>query len=64
MFITLTIDTSQKRKLRLHKKKFNPASGWRKAMNVRKRTLSHRIANWKRGLRTKQYNLQDQAAMF
>ena len=64
MFITLTIDTSQKKKLRLHKKKFNPSTGWRKSVNVKKRKLSHRIATWKRNLRTKQYKLNDQVAMF
>ena len=64
MFITLTIDTSQKKKLRMHKKRFTPRTGWRKSMNVKKRKLSHRIANWKRRLGQKQYELQDNVAMF
>ena len=64
MFITVTIDTSQKRKLRLHKKRFNSSTGWRKTINTKKRSLHHRIAAWKRSFKTKNYKLDGQVAMF
>ena len=64
MFITLTIDTSQKRKIRMHKKNFNPSTGWRKSINSKKRSLHHRLAAWKRNLKTKSYKLDGQVAMF
>ena len=64
MFITLTIDTSKKRKLRLHKKKFTAKSGWRRSLNTKKRSFHHKIAAWKRSFRTKNYKLGGQVAMF
>ncbi len=67
MFITLTIDTSIKKKksaVRMKRKKFNPAAGWRKAVHVKKRSLWQRIKSWKRSLRGGDYKLDGQPIMF
>lgn len=66
MFITLTVDTNIKRKkaISLRKSKINPAHGWRKAINVKKRSLWQRIKSWKRSIRGGKYKLEGQAVMF
>ena len=66
MFITLTIDTSQKKnhKVRMNNKKFNPARGWRKAINSKKRNFWQRVSAWRRSLKAHAYKLDGQIAMF
>jgi hypothetical protein len=66
MFITLTIDTSQKNKnkIKMHKNKFNAASGWRKKIHTKKRNLGQRFNAWKRSLKSHSYKLDGQIAMF
>jgi len=66
MFITLTIDTAVKKKskLKVKKMKLNPAAGWRKGMNMKKRSFWKRLKDWKKALRGAQYKLGDQVAMF
>ncbi|MDA1060774.1 MAG: hypothetical protein O3B47_03200 [bacterium] len=66
MFITLTLDTTRqnKSKIRLHKKKFNAASGWRKNIHSKKRNLFQRIKAWRRSLKARHYKLDGQVAMF
>lgn len=50
---------------RLHKRNFNPAKGWRKALHMQKRSLWKRIKDWKKGLRpVGRYKLGGQVAMF
>ncbi|MFH1533698.1 MAG: hypothetical protein ABID64_02095 [Nitrospirota bacterium] len=66
MFITLTVDTNIKKNsgIKLRKNKMNPAHGWRKAINVRKRSLWQRVRSWRRSLRGGKYKLDGQAVMF
>ncbi|MBI2634307.1 hypothetical protein HYW82_01385 [Candidatus Peregrinibacteria bacterium] len=69
MFITLTIDTSQQKKanrFRFHKKNFNPATGWKKQINARKRSLWQRFKAWRRSLKEYggRYKFGGQIAMF
>lgn len=67
MFLTLTIDTHQKKKsmLRLQTKRINPANGWQRVLNVKKRGLWQRVKAWKRDLRGNgAYRLGGQVAMF
>lgn len=64
MFITLTIDTKQKQKIRINKSKINVASGWREAVHTKKRSFHHKIAVWKRSWKMNHYKLDGQTAMF
>lgn len=64
MFITLTIDTAQKKKVKVNKSSINPAFGWRRAVNVKKRGLWRRIKSWRRKVQDGVYRLNDQTAMF
>lgn len=68
MLLTLTIDTTQVKrgnKLRFHKKKFNPATGWRKEIHMRRRSLWQKFKAWRRSLRGGHcYKLGGQIAMF
>lgn len=66
MFITLTIDTSQKKKqkVRMNKSSVNPAFGWRKPVNGKKRGLWQRIKSWRKKIRDGVYKLDGQTAMF
>lgn len=66
MFITFTIDTRQKKskKIRMHKKKFNASSGWRKTVISKKRSFWQKIKAWKRSLGAKQYRLGEQTIIF
>ncbi len=66
MFITLTIDTNKKKKspVRVHKRNFNPAKGWRKAVHFKKRSVFQRIKDWRKSLKHGQYSLDGQVAMF
>lgn len=66
MFITFTIDTHKKKNkmIRFNTKRFNPANGWQKAINVRKRSLLQRIVSWKRSVSDGVYKLGGQIAMF
>lgn len=64
MFITLTIDTTQKRKVRAQKLKVKASKNWRGAMNAKKRSLHHKIAAWKRSLRSGYYKMDGQVAVF
>ena len=70
MFITLTVDTNivKKSGIRLRHGKMNPAHGWRKAINVKKRSLWQRIKSkirsWRGNLRGGKYKLEGQSVMF
>ena len=66
MFITPTIDTSQKnkKKVRMQKNKFNATNGWRKAINAKKRNLRQRFGAWRRSLKPHAYKMDGQVAMF
>ena len=66
MFITLTIDTNIKNKktVRLNKSKISPASGWRKGVNMKKRTVWQKTKDWRKSLQTKNYNLNGQTVIF
>ncbi len=67
MFITLTIDTAQKKKskqVRFSKTKFNPAKGWRKSINIKKRSMWQKFQSWRRTIKNGQYKLGGQVAMF
>lgn len=67
MFITLTIDTNIKRKksaIRLHKRKVNPAKGWRRPLHLKKRTLWQKFKDWRKEIKGSQYKLDGQIAMF
>lgn len=66
MFLTLTIDTHQKKnhKLRLHTKKFDAASGWRKKIHFKKRSLLQKFVAWRKSLKTGVYKMGGQIAMF
>ena len=66
MFITLTIDTHQKKKsmLRLNTTRLNPANGWQKTLNAKKRGLWQRVKAWKREIKDGVYKLNGQPAMF
>jgi len=66
MFITLTIDTHQKKKsaLRLHKSNINPASGWRQKIYMQKRSIWQKIKDYKKSFKQTQYSLDGQACMF
>ena len=66
MFLTLTIDTHQKKKpmLRLQTKRISPTNGWQRALNVKKRGLWQRMKTWNRDLRGHEsYKLRGQVAM-
>ena len=66
MFITLTIDTNIKNKktVRLNKSKISPSAGWRKGVNMKKRTSWQKIKDWRKSLHSKNYNLNGQTAIF
>lgn len=66
MFITLTIDTSQKKNsfINLHRSKIDAKSGWRKAIHVKKRSFFQKFKAWRRSLKSGQYKLGGQIAMF
>jgi hypothetical protein len=66
MFITLTIDTSLKKKksVRMKRRKFNPAKGWRQPVFTKKRSLWQRMKSWRRELRGGNYQLDGQPMMF
>lgn len=64
MFITLTIDTNQKKKIRLFKKRFDASTGWRKTLHSKKRNLWQRFFAWRRSLKDHHYKLDGQIAMF
>lgn len=66
MFITFTIDTHKKKNkmIRFNTKRFNPAGGWQKAINAKKRSLWQRIVSWKRSVSDGVYKLGGQIAMF
>ncbi|MEK7672763.1 MAG: hypothetical protein AAB373_02675 [Patescibacteria group bacterium] len=67
MFITLTIDTHQKKKslLGFRTKKLNPADGWKKTLNIKRRSLWQRIKSWRRSInKGGYYKLGGQVAMF
>ena len=67
MFITLTINTTHKNKnsVKLRTNKINPANGWRKAINAKKRGLWQRVKASLRPFRGHgKYSLNGQAAMF
>ena len=66
MFITLTIDTHQKQKgkIRMNKSNINPAAGWRKAVNVKKRSMWQKMKRWNRTVKVGTYRLDGQVAMF
>ena len=66
MFITLTINTQQRKKsfINLHKSKINAQSGWRKAIHAKKRPLLQRLKTWHRSFKQGQYKLDGQAVMF
>lgn len=66
MFITLTIDTNQKKNsfINLHKSKVDAKSGWRKTIHGKKRSLWQKMQTWRKTLKPNQYKLGGQAAMF
>lgn len=68
MFITLTIDTNKKKKaktVRFSKKKFDPARGWKKRINVfKRRTALQKVKAWYRSIKNGTYRLDGQVAMF
>ena len=67
MFITLTIDTNQKKKakkVRMQTRKFNPAQGWRKHIHIKKRNIWQRIKAFRKSLKDSAYRLDGQIAMF
>ncbi len=66
MFITLTIDTNikNKQKVKLNKSKINPAFGWRKNINIKKRSLWQKIMQWRKKAKTTYYKMGGQIAMF
>ncbi len=65
MFLTITIDTSEKRKelIKMRKKKISAKKGWRKAPNVRKTSIIQRFQSWRRTFRTGYYKFGRQIAM-
>ena len=66
MFLTLTIDTHQKKKpmLRLQTKRLNPINGWQRAVHIKKRGMWQRVKAWRRDLRGEgAYKLGGQVAM-
>jgi hypothetical protein len=58
MFITLTIDTTVK------KKKFDASKGWRKAVFTKKRSLWQKFLSWRKSLKNQNYKFEKQAVMF
>jgi|GEM_PF-1422988 len=66
MFITFTIDTHKKKNkmIRFNTKRFNPANGWQRAINIKKRGLWQKISSWKRAVGNGVYKLGGQTAMF
>jgi hypothetical protein len=67
MFITLTIDTTQKKnksKIRLNKSSINPAKGWRGMVHMKKRSVWQKLKSWKKSLKPKKYTLNGQPVMF
>lgn len=66
MFITFTIDTHKKKNkmVRFNTKRFNPANGWQKAINAKKRSFWQKAVAWRRSLREGAYKLGGQPAMF
>ena len=61
MFLTITIDTAQtkKSKVRIHRKTFTVADGFRKSFNMKKRSLWQRMKAWRRNLRGGNYRLEN-----
>ena len=67
MFITLTIDTTRKTKnkvVKMQKNRFDASKGWRKKIHTKKRSVVQKVQAWRRSLRTPQYKLDGQVAMF
>jgi len=66
MFLTITIDTNKKKNkpIRFHTKQFNAASGWRRSLHMKKRTLVQKFKQWRKNMKTSQYKLGDQRVMF
>ncbi|MBL4695041.1 hypothetical protein JKY72_06775 [Candidatus Gracilibacteria bacterium] len=67
MFLTLTIDTSQAKShksVRLHTRKFDATNGWRRKLQIKKRSLWQKAKDWKKSLKKLTYKIDGQVAMF
>jgi len=66
MFLTITIDTSQKKKssVMMKKRKIAPCDGWRKALNKKRRNLWLRVVRARKTFKNGNYRLDGQRAMF
>lgn len=67
MFITLTIDTSIKKKknsVRIKRQSVNVAKGWRMAIHSKKRSFMQKMKDWRADAKRSSYKLGDQAVMF
>jgi hypothetical protein len=53
MFLTITIDTSQKKnkKVRMNQNKVNASKGWKRSINSKKRSLVQKIRVWRRSMK-------------
>lgn len=65
MFLTITIDTSEKKKnlIQMKKKKINAKRGWKKPSNVKKLNFIARLKVWRKSFRVGYYKLGKQIAM-
>ncbi|MBU1151216.1 hypothetical protein KJ632_00130 [Patescibacteria group bacterium] len=64
MFLTITIDTQKKQKLKMNRSKICPKKGWRKAFNMKKRSFWQKIVTLRRSMKKHSYKLNDQTVMF
>ncbi|PIR55550.1 hypothetical protein COU74_00225 [Candidatus Peregrinibacteria bacterium CG10_big_fil_rev_8_21_14_0_10_36_19] len=66
MFITLTINTSlkNKSKVRIHKKKMDPARGWKRNTEIKRASLWQKVKVIKKSITPKHYYLDGQMAMY
>lgn len=66
MFLTITIDTAQRKKskIRIVKKSAHVTKGWRNAMTIKRPSFWQRVSVLKKRIGGGIYKLGDQIAMF
>ena len=62
MFLTITINTTRKKKplVKMHQRKLDPKRGWHKLPRIKKRGIIQRLKAWKRSLGSHSYRFGHQ----
>ena len=64
MFLTITIDTAQKKKVKINKSRISPTKGWRKMFGMKKKSLMNKFIVVRRPISQPEYILNRQTSMF